>query len=186
MNPAQSTPTNPLETILATDEDLLWHARPAWRSLACHYLLSGIPLFVIIGPFLFFTLILGTFALAIATQNFLLLATGFVLSATTTLGVIAGVIYIAAKRSYANAEYAVTNDRLIAFGGIFGRDYTSIQWDAIQDLEVTVGWLDTKFGTGTIEAITAGGDDSGVEFAYVPSPYEVLEAIESERRRHRP
>lgn len=168
-----------LDRMLATGERVRWHGRPHRRATILGNLFLGIPLLFFVGPFagLFFLLPLALLAAAIDTTA--LFVAGFVAMPVVVVLLAFGLAYLVGRRSYDHAEYAVTDRRLIAFSGVVGRDYSSVDWTNVQDFEVDVGLVGNRYGTGTVSAITAGGGSSGVQFSHVPDPYDVLDRLES-------
>lgn len=87
---------------------------------------------------------------------------------------------------YRNAEYAVTDRRAIQLGGSVGRDYSSVEWGKVQDVQVQRGLLSKAFDTGVIELVTAGGTTTttggGVSFMGVADPSAVLQTFENARQ----
>jgi len=63
----------------------------------------------------------------------------------------------------------ITNQRIIAQTGAIGIDTRFVELNKIQEVYVTVGWLDKLYGTGSIVAVTAGFVPVGA-----PSPYNPL------------
>ncbi len=173
-----------LQKLLRENERLIWVGKPKKSAFMIAHILGSI-----IGA-LFFTLFFGVWILAVVSHTW-----GF----ATTLALIGGfffliliILILFAKRRYNLAEYAVTNERLIQFGGFIGRSYSSVEWDKVQDLVVHIGFFDKIAGTGTISARVAGfgwgtgwraggPGGMGVAFRYVPNPYEVLQIIEKAR-----
>lgn len=89
---------------------------------------------------------------------------------------------------YRNTEYAITNQRLITQTGIIGLDTRFVELDKIQEVYVTVGFLDKIYGTGSIIAVTAGYVPVGTASPYgivmrpafkaVKNPYEVQKLLQ--------
>jgi uncharacterized membrane protein YdbT with pleckstrin-like domain len=85
-------------------------------------------------------------------------------------------------------EYAITNQRLITQTGITGLDTRFVELDKIQEVYVTVGFLDKIYGTGSIIAVTAGYVPVGTTSPYgmvmrpafkaVKNPYEVQKLLQ--------
>lgn len=169
-----------LERVLAPDEELVWHARPDRRSHMVGWLISAVPVLVFFGPFVFMTAMFCVLLVGIAIDAGLAYLIAGILGAMAfTLGLVVGGTYLLARRALAYAEYAVTDRRLIRFGGLIGRDYSTIDRANVEDLEVNVGLVNERFGTGTISATTAGS--GGVSFSNVLDPYAVLESVQSLR-----
>lgn len=179
-----TTVSDDLQQLLDRNEELLWHGTPEWQPLRLRYLVMAVPLTV-------FALIFGTVLVALTTVA-IANAYGVVAGVAAGSLIVGGTFALAligtlktARLRYDHAEYAVTNERLIEFGGTVGRDYSSIEWDSIQDVEVNVGLVDKFYDTGSIRAIAAGSLGSGVSFDYIPDPYATAEPIEEARRRKR-
>jgi uncharacterized membrane protein YdbT with pleckstrin-like domain len=70
---------------------------------------------------------------------------------------------------YRNTEYMITDQRIITQTGVIGIDTRFVELNKIQEVYVTVGWLDKLYETGSIVAVTAGYVPVGA-----PSPYSPL------------
>jgi membrane protein YdbS with pleckstrin-like domain len=170
-----------LQGVLTDGEDVRWHGVPDRRALIVGFLVGAIPSLLFFGPMVFIPTMLVVTLVGVGLQGgiaYLLL--GFLVAALVTLLVVFGGSYLIAKRTYDFAEYAITDERLVAFGGIVGRDYSTVDWANVEDVEVDVGFVDDRYGTGTVSAVTAGS--GGVSFSGVADPYDVLDTIESVRR----
>lgn len=186
MDTDKAVPTDQLQRLLKENEELTWVAKPEKKPL---YLGNAIQS-VIVGVFLMFFFGVGIVPATLFGGAYLQDTLGLT-SAITIIGTILGLLVCMVvggiiwniKQRYKHAEYAVTNKRLIQFGGIIGRDYSSVSWDRIQDLEVNVGMFDKFFDTGSINVHVAGGTTTGpggggVKFKYVDKPYEALQTIQ--------
>lgn len=170
-----------LDRVLSDGEEVLWHGEPDRRSLIVGYIVGAIPLLFFLGPMVFIPTIFAVMMVGIAIEaGAAYLVVGFVVAAIFTLVVVFGGVYLLAKRAYNFAEYAVTDRRLITFGGFVGRDYSTVDWANVEDFEVNVGFVDDRYGTGSVSAVTAGS--GGVSFSSIADPYAVLDTIESVRR----
>lgn len=178
-----AAPSRALEALLLEDEQLLWHARARPIAIYAKYL-----------AVVLVTGLVGWPSLAIFVN-----VDVTVEGASANLGLVAWISLLAllvaglaARQRARHAEYAVTDQRLIAFGGIVGRDYSAVKWGDVREHEVDVGPVDALFGTGTVGFTVAGtaalepgvwvtDDDraAGVFFPYVPAPYEALSDIEA-------
>lgn len=178
---ASSDRSADLRRVLSDDEEVLWHGEPDRRSFVVGHLVGAIPLILFLGPIVFIPTMFAVLMVGIAIEGGIAyLVVGFLFAAVFTLLVVFGGVYLLAGRAYAFAEYAVTDRRLIRFGGIVGRDYSTVDWDDVEDFEVDVGFVDDRYGTGSVSAVTAGS--GGVSFSSIADPYGVLETIESVRR----
>jgi hypothetical protein len=79
--------------------------------------------------------------------------------------------------SYRFIEYAVTNKKIIAKGGLIGRDIKTLYYHQISDVEVRVGILGRIFAVGDIIFLTTGGGSIFGNFACLSNPYEVFKTI---------
>jgi len=98
---------------------------------------------------------------------------------------------------YNRTAYAVTNKRVMTRSGFWGTGFNAIDYDQISDTEVTVGFLDSLFGVGTIRCanvseprpnpngfyvstVDAGNlffSPSGTRLHYISNPYAVFKLI---------
>jgi hypothetical protein len=85
---------------------------------------------------------------------------------------------------YGNTLYAYTNRRMLmrgGLGGLFGTSFKSIDYDRIQELDVTVGLLDRLFDVGTVRAFSGSLTSKGARiydrFVSIRDPYGVYRAI---------
>lgn len=167
-------PSDQLQSLLRPDEELLWRATPRHLPIYVQHVLVTLLILVFLGPFFFGFVVLG---LLVEEGLGLLL---FLVPLYPLTSVVVGVP--TAKLRVDRAEYAATDQRLIQFGGIVGRDYSSIKWENIRDVEVHVGVLDTLFGTGRVQFTVAGvggpTGGGGVKFAFVDDPYEHLRRLQ--------
>lgn len=176
---ARAAASDELQQLLRDDEELLWRGTPnRWRLVTDGFKVLGPVLFVLwmIGVFVVFMVGLAIEAAGGDPLSILPMVGGVAL--LVVLVVAAGVFWVADRR-YDHAEYAATDDRLVSFGGAFGRDASSVDWESVRDLEVTVGGLDGLFGTGTIHVATEGSGD--LAFRYVDRPHELAAALDAVR-----
>jgi uncharacterized membrane protein YdbT with pleckstrin-like domain len=173
-----------LQRLLREDEKLIWAGKPKKSAFMIANIVG-----TIIGAIIV-TLFFGSFAFFILSVIY-----GFGVAVLSVIGLFFLILVVGiliAKRRYTFAEYAVTNERLIQFGGFIGRSYSSVEWEKVQDFVVHIGVFDRIAGTGTIRAAVAGfaygpgwrgggPGGMGVAFRYVPDAYKVLEIIEKAR-----
>jgi membrane protein YdbS with pleckstrin-like domain len=62
---------------------------------------------------------------------------------------------------YRNTEYVVTDQRIIIQSGAIGLDTRFIDLEKVQEVYVRVGFIDKRFGTGSVFVSTAGQVDTG-------------------------
>lgn len=87
--------------------------------------------------------------------------------------------------NYHTVEYAFTDMRVYIIGGLFGRDITIIEHRHLENLAVTVNFIENMRGLGSIRLtpdITKGtGKDTttvhGYRFFYIKKPYEVYKLL---------
>jgi membrane protein YdbS with pleckstrin-like domain len=157
---------------LQPDEKVLWSGKPVlipfifsglivipvigivWLIFATFFVLSALSMGANIFPFVFFSL-------------FVLLM---------GLGIIMGPLLVELLR-YKNTEYMITDQRIIAQTGAIGIDTRFVELNKIQEVYVTVGWLDKLYGTGSIVAVTAGFVPVGAPSPYNPLVRPALKAV---------
>jgi membrane protein YdbS with pleckstrin-like domain len=102
------------------------------------------------------------------------------------IGIIIALLpFVAATMLANNLHYAITDQRLITLGGLFGPGMQSTDFDKVQSVDVVVGFFDRALGTGTVRAALAGmvytgrGHYRGAAHALqaVEDPYEVQEEL---------
>lgn len=167
-------PSGDLEALLREGETIRWHARPRASPIYLSFLVKGAVIGLFVVPWIGFMLVAGV-GLDVGSRP---VQVGLGLIGLYVLGVLA-----AARQRVHHAEYAATDQRLIQFGGIVGRDYSSTTWDKVRDVEVSVGVFDKPFDTGTVHLTVAGTGGptggAGVEFAFIPDPYAQLQEVEA-------
>lgn len=170
-----------LDRLVREDETLTWHATPDKRAFYASGILKGLFSAAFVAPFVAVpvSFVLGMAAVALAGEG----AVAWTLGGMLALAVVSVpvLVWAAVRRRYELAEFAVTDDRVIETGGLFGRDASTVSLEDVRDIDVSVGLLGTVFGTGTLSFQTAGGSDAGASFSHVPDPYEALERIETAR-----
>jgi hypothetical protein len=82
---------------------------------------------------------------------------------------------------HGNTFYASTNKRLLLRTGFWGTDFKSVDYDKIQDLQVSVNPIENLLGVGTVRAFSGATSNRGVQiydaFRAVENPYEVYRQI---------
>ena len=82
-------------------------------------------------------------------------------------------------------QYAITTKRVILESGVIGRDFRTVDFDQLANVEVNVGLVDRLFGTGSILMYTAGGaweqpysrrggSVTAPSFSHIKNPYNVF------------
>ena len=82
------------------------------------------------------------------------------------------------KKGYNNLYYAYTNKRLIVRSGMFGVNYSSLDYQDITSTTVSVGFLDKKTNTGSLQFVSPSVHQGRpMTFSYIENPYEVMKEI---------
>ena len=171
--------TDELRHLLRDNEELLWRGTPNRRRLMVDVLKGMIPVFAALGMIGVFVLFVAGLAVEASGGDPLSILPGFGGAAVIVAVLVVGFGLWYANRRQEYAEYAATDRRLISFGGGFGRDSSSVDWESVRDLEATVGGVDRAFGTGTIHVATEGRGD--ITFRYVDRPHELAAALDRVR-----
>lgn len=180
MSSARTEEASPeLRRLLQESEELLWRTTPKRGRLLVDGFGALLPVLFVLWMFgVFVTFVAGLVVEANGGDPLSILpAVGAV--ASVVVLVAAGGAFWVAKRRYDNAEYAVTDRRLVSFSGAFGRDASSVEFDSIRDLEVSVGGIDSIFDTGTIHVATEGSGD--LTFRYVERPHDLAAELDAVR-----
>jgi len=164
------------EAVTEPGEQILWKGRPVFWPFVLH----AVP-FVLFGLF-WGAMDLGIIGTAVTHSKghdtLFLFAFGF-LHAFPAWGSLGYAVYLVLV--YGNTVYAYTNRRLMMRSGVIGTSFKSVDYDRIQELDVTVGVIDRLFGTGTVRAYcgrnTAKGARIYDQFVSIANPYEVFRAI---------
>lgn len=184
MSAPRARASEQLRNLLDDDEELLWRGTPHRIRLLVTDMRILIPILVPLGMVgLFVTWMVALWIEFSGGDPMSVFAIMGAIGLVVVL-LIALAVYWLANRSYDHAEYAATEDRLIAFSGTFGRDYSGVSWDSVRDLEVAVGPLDRLFDTGSIHVATEGSGD--ISFRYLEHPHELAATFESIRAGEKP
>lgn len=172
---------------LQADEKVLWSGRP----VLIPFMLSGLIVIPVIAIFwaifaIFFTvsaLSTGAGPFPFSFFTFLILIVFFIVLIP---------LFIEFLR-YGNTEYMITDQRIITQTGAIGIDTRFVELNKIQEVYVTVSWLDKIYGTGSIIAVTAGYVPVGAPSPYNPivrpafrairNPYEVQKLLQEAIRK---
>ncbi|MBO4982063.1 MAG: PH domain-containing protein [Lachnospiraceae bacterium] len=82
---------------------------------------------------------------------------------------------ISASKKWRNAEYIVTDKRIITQNGFVGREYSTAFYKEITDVQLRIQVLDRIFGVGDIYISTGKGD---LIFYDVPNPHEIYQKLQ--------
>ncbi|MBS7638848.1 MAG: PH domain-containing protein [Candidatus Bathyarchaeia archaeon] len=164
--------------ILRRDERILWYGKPVFGSFVLH--LGNMWGFVFVGFFIIVGII-GAFSIIPPTN--MPYGFGFIVAFQTIIGLLMlfGPIFRNAL-AYNNTFYLITDRRVLIQTGAVGIDTRIIEFDRIQEIYVTVDFVDKIFGTGGIKISTAAG---WPEQAYVPTlialnnPYQIHDILQN-------
>lgn len=161
--------------ITEPSEKILWQGKPVFLPFVLH----GI-VFLLVGV-LWGAMDLGGFAPFHVAKNTppALVIFFYLMHSIPAWGGILYFLYFVLV--HGNTLYAYTNRRLLMRSGVFGTSFKSIDYDRIQELDVTVGLVDRLFDVGTVRAfsgtLTAKGAPVYDRFVSIPDPYGVYRGI---------
>jgi uncharacterized membrane protein YdbT with pleckstrin-like domain len=89
-----------------------------------------------------------------------------------------------ARWLFGTTEYAATNARLIKFGGVFGRTFTSIPLEGVQDTQYDISTVEKLFDVGTVTVDTDKGYER-MAFPYTHAPPDFAREVNSQTSRAR-
>jgi hypothetical protein len=178
--------------MLRSGERIVWYGRPVKAALTRKFLpfaAIGI-IMVLMSVFMFipmmaFNSMMGDAPGGSIGSSFYASFIGFFI-VFIIIGLAIGLLpFIVANMLAKNLHYAITDQRLITLGGIFGPGIQSTDFDKVQSVDVVVGFFDRSFGTGTIIAALPGMVYSGQghyrqaghSFQAVASPYMVQKTL---------
>ncbi len=152
-----------LHKVMERGERLLWNGKPAFWP----FVLAGF-----LGP---------SFTLVAVIVGLLLLARGLeggVGSLAVTSELWLGVALVAVGIGYRglvhrHTYYGITNRRVLAQGGLVGREFETVDFDKVAGIEVNVGIADKAFGSGS-GSIAVGSAGGLCTLRNVRQPYGVL------------
>ncbi len=164
------------EAIKEPGEEILWRGKPVFWPFVLH----AVPI-VIVGAIwgLMDFGILGTaFSKSSGRLDLFILGFGF-LHSFPAWGSILYLVYLMLVHS--NTVYAYSNRRLMMRSGVIGTSFKTVDYDTIQELDVTVGVVERLFGAGTIRAYAGRNTSKGAriydQFVSIANPYEVFRAL---------
>lgn len=157
-----------ISSIISDDEKILWHGKPMVFPYFFKYGIFSL-LFPIL-PALFFSGLLNLFW----NYEFNIL---FAKAGIYGIFVIFGILYSIA--AYHATDYAITDKRIILQNGIIGRDFTIVDFDKIDHLEVERDFINvvtgSSSGTLLIYAPSLAGMNRKTGVAYArPIPFESI------------
>ncbi|HOF88619.1 MAG TPA: PH domain-containing protein [Armatimonadota bacterium] len=156
------------DAVRDANEAFLWSGKPELLP----YLATGLPLLfaaaVMVGIFIFFTILFRSAPAADANPS----AGLFIFAIASPLVIIFGISLLNLVRllvAYQQTWYAVTNKRVILRTGFWGAEFSTVDFDNIPELQVTVSFFESLVGAGTISGFAAAempGRDSALQAAF--------------------
>jgi hypothetical protein len=168
------------DAVLDQDEKVLWVGNPTLVP----FLLSGIPLFI-------FGMLWGSFDYFMFLKKFIghskggaeaygMLAFFAVHMIPCWLG-IGNMLRLCLV--FGNTCYAFTNKRILLRTGFWGIDFKSIDFDRLQEIDVTVNPIENLLGVGTIKMFSGGMTAKGAPtfnfFIGIDKPYQVYKQLKT-------
>lgn len=83
-----------------------------------------------------------------------------------------------ARWLFGTTEYAATNARLVKFGGVFGRSFSSVPLEGVQDTQYDISTTEKFFDVGTVTVDTEKGYER-MAFPYTPGPPDFAREVNS-------
>lgn len=84
---------------------------------------------------------------------------------------------------FGNTCYAFTNKRILLRTGFWGIDFKSIDFDRLQEIEVTVNPIENMLGVGSLKMFSGGITGKGAPtfnfFIGIEKPYEVYKQLKT-------
>lgn len=164
------------ESVTEPDEKILWRGKPVFWPFVLHAV-----------PIMIFGAIWGMMDIGILGRAFtashghldLFLLMFSVLHGFPAWGSIFYAVYLVLVHK--NTVYAYSNRRLLMRSGVIGTSFKSVDYDTIQELDVTVGVFERLFGVGTVRAYAGRNTSKGArifdQFVSIADPYEIFRAI---------
>ena len=177
--------------MLRPDEQVIWNGRPVKAALTRKFLpFAGIGLIMVLMSLaMFIPMMSFNSSFGDAGGGFGSTFTGMffgMMIATVVIGIVICLVpFIIANMLANNLYYAITDQRLLTLGGIFGPGMQSTDFDKVQSVDVVVGFFDKSFGTGTVFAALPGivysgrghYRGAGHSFQAVEDPYKVQKIV---------
>ena len=166
-----------IESLVGTDEQLLWKGKPKRKAFVWSSFLALMPLALI------WLLFDGTFI-------GIIIATGDAFSELPAFALIFIIVFFAlhllpvwlwlskiflARREHKNIEYAFTNKRIIIKSGIIGIDVKNIYYSEIQSVNLKVGLIEKFFSVGDIYI---KGNSQASVLCDIEDPYFITQKLQ--------
>jgi uncharacterized membrane protein YdbT with pleckstrin-like domain/RNA polymerase subunit RPABC4/transcription elongation factor Spt4 len=167
-------PTDELRRNVYDNEEIEWVAQP---SATARFVSNGLGALIggiIGGGILGFVVFL---AITIFFTQF------FVFAIPAAIATGAFVFFWSIRRHVARwlfgtTEYAATSARLIKFGGVFGRSFSSVPLEGVQDTQYDISTTEKFFDVGTVTVDTEKGYER-MAFPYTPGPPDFAREVNS-------
>jgi uncharacterized membrane protein YdbT with pleckstrin-like domain/RNA polymerase subunit RPABC4/transcription elongation factor Spt4 len=157
-------PTEELQRNVYPNEEIEWVVQPSGTA---RFVATGIGSLigaVVLGGILATVVFFGTvFLTPFPWYSFPAAAVTFVLVVVWSMRT------HVARWLFGTTEYAATNARLIRFGGVFGRRFSSIPLEGVQDTQYDISTTEKLFDVGTVTVDTEKGYER-MAFPYTRSP----------------
>lgn len=162
------------EAITEPGEKIFWTGRPVFWPFVLH----AVPI-VVVGA-IWGAMDIGIFGKAASKGQMDLFLYAFgILHSSPAWGSILYAIYLVMV--HGNTVYAYTNRRLLMRSGVVGTSFKSVDYDTIQELDVTVGFIERLFNVGTVRAYAGRNTSKGAriydQFVSIAGPYDVFRAL---------
>ncbi len=142
---------NTIEDILGEDEKIVWRDKPNRRSYICAAIFKSLPITII--WLLFDTAFIVGISIGMSRGAIPLAILGFIipfflLHLAPVWMWIANLVRSVAELK--NIEYAATERRIIIRSGVIGIDFKFLYYTDIENVNVSVGWIDKIFKVGDV------------------------------------
>ena len=164
------------DSVTEPGEEILWRGKPVFWPFVLH----AVPMLMFGAVWGFFdcTLLSKAFTAAHSELDLFLL-TFALIHGFPAWGSLLYAAYLALVHK--NTVYAYSNRRLLMRSGVIGTSFKSVDYDRIQELDVTVGVVERLFGVGTVRAYAGRNTSKGArvydQFISIADPYAVYRAI---------
>lgn len=166
---------NEVSKVLDANEQVLWEGRPKFLPYLMGVILVCFVMALVLGPFIYLGFISAS--TGIQPENLRLVGIALLLLALCAIWTLVALF------QYPFIHYALTNKRVILQGGIIGRDFRSVDFDQITNVEVNVDLIQKIFGgsCGSVLIYTAGTKGTTVPqphaLATIDQPYEIFKRL---------
>ncbi|HOP65450.1 MAG TPA: PH domain-containing protein [Bacilli bacterium] len=163
------------DKILTKDEKIFWSGKPCKKAYILYKFLKLLPIAILWGAIDFGFI----FVLVKSNMESLWFIIPFFALHLAPVWMWLGSI-VTANRRWKNAQYAVTNKRIIIQTGFIGMEYKTIYYKEIKNVYLKIGIIEKLFGVGSIYFDTTGMGDyvAKVESSQVsPRVFQCVENV---------